>query len=159
MRAAILILCALLIGCSATKRATSYESKTTDRTVANVVDVATRDSTVAKETNTSSVVEIINDKEMVIREYDTDKPVITETGRPPLKREVLIRDKGTVTEKQASTTTEITAVSDSSAHVDRSKCDITTDTHIKEHVKKRSVPWWMIIAAIIACTALLFRLK
>ena len=96
-----------------------------------------------------------------IRDYDTDKPIILETGKPPIKRETEItkNEQGKISEKQESELQDIIlqmkcsfdslATSFNNFQQESVKSEIVTET-------KPTLAWWQ--KTLIWCGAVFIAL-
>ena len=101
---------------------------------------STRKAEVRTETDTDQQ----EQREVIVREYDPDKPIDRETGTPPLVRETTVRTQRKKTEEKRETARTESEVCESDSLVDRTKNDVLTQENTSEKVKmKRSTPWWV----------------
>ena len=144
------VILAVVVGCASTRKASSsVEKKTEDKTELDVMRQQTKDSAGRTETKTETDTDQQEQREVIVREYDSDKPIDKETGTPPLVRETTVRTQRKKTEEKRETARTESKVSESDSLVDRTKNDVLIQENTSEKVKmKRSTPWWVYACGI-----------
>ena len=142
-RLVLFIIALCIVGCASTRKASSsVEKKTEDKTELDVMRQKTKDSAGRTETRTETDTD--QREQVIVREYDPDKPIDRETGTPPLVRETTVRTQRKKTEEKRETARTESEVCESDSLVDRTKNDVLTQENTSEKVKtKRSTPWWV----------------
>ena len=130
------------MGCASTRKtASSVDKKIEDKTELDVMRQKTKDSAGRTETRTETDTDQQEQREVIVREYDPDKPIDRETGTPPLVRETTVRTQRKKTEEKRETARTESEVCESDSLVDRTKNDVLTQENTSEKVKmKRSTP-------------------
>ena len=143
------------MGCASTRKtASSVDKKIEDKTELDVMRQKTKDSAGRTETRTETDTDQQEQREVIVREYDPDKPIDRETGTPPLVRETTVRTQRKKTEEKRETARTESEVCESDSLVDRTKNDVLTQENTSEKVKmKRSTPWWVYVLIIGIFTA------
>ncbi len=143
----------LLSGCNTTRR-TASKTVTEHRDLSQM-DKRKDSSGLSIRTNWDSIYwRVTENKKLLFRklEYDTDKPIDSITGKPPLKSETqgeidMSRDShgGSQSKSEAKDTVNV-------SEQDHSKIDIdTTDQHeIETEKKSRSLPWLLVGIILVA---------
>lgn len=153
----ILLFVIVLSGCSSTKK---VEKTKVNESIATTVDSKTDQSkneslkvTDKTEKNTDkSLVQIENETnefETRITEYDTDKPIVPGTNKPPLKKEKIITNKrlskkdtkslDNSTKKSSSDAVYTSQVEASMKVLQSQNAKLIAETNSKE---TKSVTWW-----------------
>lgn len=150
-RLVLFIIALCIVGCASTRKASSsVEKKTEDKTELDVMRQKTKDSAGRTEVRTETDTDQQEQREVIVREYDPNKPIDRETGTPPLVRETTVRTQRKKTEEKRETARTESEVCESDSLVDRTKNDVLTQENTSEKVKmKRSTPWWVYACGIV----------
>lgn len=149
-----LIFALLLWSCAPMKRTTANRSQTEIKTEQTTkVDIGTQKETVSA---TESQKQEAEETEVVIREYDTDKPADSMTGKPPLKKEILKTKRKRTNEKEQNQVEEKeqTSLTAQTVASEKEKQNLQVDDK-----RQTGVPIWHFILLALGILILLFLFR
>jgi cobalamin biosynthesis Mg chelatase CobN len=156
------LLLLLFIGCRAPlKVADSQALKVTDKT-----QVATSEKKESKTEAEVSTAKLTDEAECVVTttkvtEYDTDKPVNPDTGKPPVKSETETVQAASRGKKEQEVTQSSAVDTASYTATDSSRKDVGIEVQ-HQHSEKRQLPaifWWAVSIVAVGVLALIFWRK
>lgn len=151
----ILILCFVFAGCGSPKTVTTDSRIKEQKNIENDIKVST-DSAMYEAINRAIQTAIAERLNISVKQtkYDTDKPVDSETGKPPIKEENDIKLTKETDTQINENTNETKSSASSFESIDKSKDKTKTDTAEKAKTET-GLNWWQKMFVVIGVSSLI----